>query len=104
MDEIQQNLPRTEAEIEEVEVKQADRDLEADAKLSDRSNENVRLTESDFDDYMKAGRTKHTRNKKERMMQAGKNPVLKTQDELSSFIADSIYGKAPGEVRAYARV
>lgn len=36
VDEIQQNLPRTEAEIEEVEVEQADRDLEADAKYSVR--------------------------------------------------------------------
>lgn len=35
VDEIQQNLPRTEAEIPEVEVEQADRDLE-EVKLSDR--------------------------------------------------------------------
>lgn len=36
VDEIQQNLPRTEDEIPEVEVEQADRDLEADAKYSVR--------------------------------------------------------------------
>ena len=36
VDEIQQTLPKTEAEIEEQEVEQADRDLEAGAKFSTR--------------------------------------------------------------------
>ena len=36
VDEIQETLPRTEAEIEETQVEQADRDLEAEVKLSDR--------------------------------------------------------------------
>jgi hypothetical protein len=41
VDEIQQTIPRTETEIEETQVEQADRDLEADAKLSDRDYQNV---------------------------------------------------------------
>ena len=36
VDEIQKTLPRTEAEIAEEQVEQADKDLEADVKLSDR--------------------------------------------------------------------
>ena len=36
VDEIQKTLPKTEAEIEETQVAQADRDLETEAKLSDR--------------------------------------------------------------------
>ena len=38
VDEIQQTLPKTEAEIEEQEVEQADRDLEADTKFSVRES------------------------------------------------------------------
>ena len=38
VDEIQKTLPRTEAEIAEEQVAQADKDLEADVKLSDRDN------------------------------------------------------------------
>ena len=38
VDEIQENLPKTEAEIAEDQVEQADRDLEADTKLSDRDS------------------------------------------------------------------
>ena len=34
VDEIQETLPKTEAEIEETQVEQADRDLEAETKLS----------------------------------------------------------------------
>ena len=45
VDEIQKTLPRTEAEIAEEQVAQADKDLEADVKLSDRDSDGNQLTE-----------------------------------------------------------
>ena len=44
VDEIQKTLPRTEAEIEEKQVQQADRDLEAEVKYSDRDSTGKQLT------------------------------------------------------------
>ena len=58
VDEIEKSLPRTEAEIEEVEVKQADRDLEAGVKYQARQmlSEEAKVFANDIDIWDKAGR------------------------------------------------
>lgn len=66
--------------------------------------DNEFLTENDADEYMKTGKTLHTRNKKQRMLEAGKNPVLTSLQETKNFILSVIQGKASGEVRAFAKV
>lgn len=65
---------------------------------------NIRLSDNDLPEYMSAGKTLHTRNKKQRMFELGKKPILTSSQEISDFISDAIKGKAPGEVRAFGRV
>ena len=54
VDEIQQTLPKTEAEIEETQVEQADRDLEAEVKLSDRDSNGKQLGEDQLEYFEKS--------------------------------------------------
>ena len=67
------------------------------------TEQNTRLTDADLDEYMKVGKTQHTRNKKRRMLESGKKPILTSSEEIVSFMADVIHGKASGEVRAFAK-
>ncbi len=69
-----------------------------------RTSNNTTLNESDLEDYMKVGATLHTRNKKKRMLEAGKKPILTTPFETEQFIINVINGQAPGEVRAFGKV
>ncbi len=62
------------------------------------------LSKDDFEEYMRTGRKKHTRDKKQRMLESGKNPILTSKLETKQFIHDAIHGNALGEVRAFGRV
>jgi hypothetical protein len=64
VDEIQKALPRTEAEISEEQVEQADRDLEAEVKLSDRDSDGKTLTK-DQQEFFKDSKA---RDKKGRLL------------------------------------
>ena len=68
------------------------------------SKKNRLLDDSDSNSYMGTGKTLHTRNKKTRMLESGKNPILTTIGEIKQFIFDAIRSKAVGEVRAYGVV
>lgn len=68
------------------------------------TEQNQRLTDSDLDEYMSVGKSLSTRNKKRRMLESGKKPILTSSEEIVSFMYDVIRGKAGGEVRAFAKV
>lgn len=68
------------------------------------AEKNPDLTDKDLDDYIKTGKTLHTRNKKQRMLENGKKPILTSYIEFKEFISKVIEGKAPGEVRAFKKV
>ena len=65
---------------------------------------NPRLTDSDLDEYMKVGKKLHTRNRKRKLLESGKKPILTTSTEIISFMSDVIRGEAVNEVRAFAKV
>ena len=76
-----------------------------DATKTKHSNDdNLGLTEEDMDEYMRTGKELHTRNKKRRMLENGKNPILTSIYETKKFILEAIDGKALGEVRAFGKV
>lgn len=90
---------------------------DADGKLGDsevreqvkiqsklRTDENVNLNKADLEQYLHTGKTLHTRNKKLKLIEFGKNPILTNSKETMQFISDAIHGKALGEVRAIKRV
>ena len=62
------------------------------------------LSSNDLGEYLKIGKTLHTRNKKQRMLENGKSPILTSESQIKEFISNAIHGKAGGEVRAFARV
>ncbi|MBE7020894.1 MAG: hypothetical protein E7411_05650 [Ruminococcaceae bacterium] len=62
------------------------------------------MIDNDLDEYMRIGKTLHTRNKKQRMLEAGKKPILISSGDIKTFIHNIIHGKAPGEVRAFGKV
>ncbi len=66
--------------------------------------QNILLRDHDLGEYMSTGNTQHTRNKKGRMLEAGKKPILTSSSEMQRFINDAIHGKALGEVRAFGKV
>ena len=68
------------------------------------SENNVALTDADLDDYLKTGKTKHTRDKKIRMLESGNSPILTRADEIKQFILDCIHGKALGQAKAFGKV
>ena len=68
------------------------------------SNEKLLLSDNDLQGYIKTGKTLHTRNKKQRMLDAGKKPILTSEQEIREFMQNVISGKAGGEVRAFGRV
>lgn len=70
----------------------------------EQGQKNKRLTEHDLENYMSVGKTQHTRNKKTRMLEAGKKPILTSSSEITEYILNIIRGKASGEVRAYGIV
>ena len=65
---------------------------------------NTRLTETDIQAYLNTGKTGHTRNKKARLLESGKSPVLTTANAVKDFILSAIGGKSSGEVRGYGKV
>lgn len=73
-------------------------------KKIENMSKNKRLTQYDLYAYMRVGRTQRTRNKKIRMLESGKNPILTSKSEIKNFILNIIHGKALGEVRAYGIV
>lgn len=87
-----------------------DEDLDAlaenleDGNYTLRTDRNPMLTEADLDEYLRTGQTMHTRNKKQRMMEAGKNPILTTIADVKAFMGNVIRGRAGGEVRAFGKV
>ena len=68
------------------------------------AEKNQKLTDADLDEYMKVGTKQRTRDKKRRMLESGKKPILTSSEEIISFMNDVIQGKASGEVRAFATV
>ena len=68
------------------------------------SERNVALKDEDIAEYLMTGKTKHTRDKKYRMIEAGKKPILTSKEEINAFISSIISGNAAGEVRAFATV
>ncbi len=80
--------------------------LEENARLRDNIEDiqNPNLTEEDLNEYIRTGKKLHTRNKKQRMIDAGKNPIIVSNVEFKKFISDVIHGKASGEVRAFKKV
>ena len=81
--------------VREAKKSRAEKDI--NNKETKRKN---RLTEADIDEYIHTGKTQHTRNKKQRMLEAGKKPVLTNEHEIKEFISNIITGKANGEIRA----
>jgi len=71
---------------------------------NDLAEKNPKLTDADLDEYMKTGKTGHTRNRKTDLYKLGKKPILTNESEVASFMLDVIHGKAPGEVRAFAKI
>jgi hypothetical protein len=65
---------------------------------------NTRLTETDIQAYLNTGKTGHTRNKKARLLESGKSPILTTAKAVKDFILSAIGGKSSGEVRGYGKV
>jgi len=75
------------------------------AQVSERKYaSNIDLSDADLDEYMKVGKTKHTRDKKQRMLDNGKKPILTSKSEASEFIIKAIKGEALGEVKAYQKI
>ena len=70
----------------------------------ERFASNIVLSDADLDEYMKVGKTKHTRDKKQRMLDKGKKPILTSKSEASEFIIKAIKGEALGEVKAYQKI
>lgn len=64
--------------------------------------ENKRLSEDDLQQYLSIGKKLKTRNRKRRLLESGKKPILTNDDEIREFINSAISGQAKGEVRAYA--
>ena len=68
------------------------------------TGDNTRLTETDIQAYLNTGKTGHTRNKKARLLESGKSPILTTAKAVKDFILSAIGGKSNGEVRGYGKV
>lgn len=68
------------------------------------ADDNIALSDADLDDYIKTGKTKHTRDKKIRMLESGNSPILTRADEIKQFILDCIHGKALGQAKAFGKV
>ena len=68
------------------------------------AGDNTRLTETDIQAYLNTGKTGHTRNKKARLLESGKSPILTTAKAVKDFILSAIGGKSNGEVRGYGKV
>jgi len=75
-----------------------------DALPEDGGTTFVGLTNADLDEYVATGKTLHTRNKKQRMLENGKSPILTTESEIAEFVTKAIHGEALGEVRAFGKV
>ena len=93
------NFIQAEGEIE-VEVGATEQN-ESEARKTER---NTPLTDADLDDYMKTGKTKHTRDKKMNMLASGNSPILTTPAAVKKFIAMCIHGKALGQAKAFGKV
>ena len=95
-------IPLNEAHRDEIEKAYGEKvHQNAGVMYADR---NIDLTENDLTEYMRTGKQLHTRNKKQRMLEAGKKPILTSSVETKNFISDVIRGKAQGEVRAFKKV
>ena len=74
------------------------------AEMADEGDGYQWLNAGDIDEYLKVGKTLHTRHKKERLLENNKSPILTSDGEIRDFISDAIHGNARGEVRAFAKV
>ena len=77
---------------------------EEDEVKKSKKGANRPIVEQDLETYLKIGKTKHTRDKKEGMMKQGKKPILTSVSEIQDFLSNVIHGKAGGEVRAFGFV
>ena len=77
---------------------------EEDEVKKSKKGANRPIDEQDLETYLKIGKTKHTRDKKEEMMKQGKKPILTSVSEIQDFLSNVIHGKAGGEVRAFGFV
>lgn len=77
---------------------------EEDEVKKSKKGANRPIDEQDLETYLKIGKTKHTRDKKEGMMKQGKKPILTSVSEIQVFLSNVIHGKAGGEVRAFGFV
>ena len=77
---------------------------EEDEVKKSKKGANRPINEQDLETYLKIGKTKHTRDKKEGMMKQGKKPILTSVSEIQDFLSNVIHGKAGGEVRAFGFV
>ncbi len=95
-----ENLRRTEQKRYSLK----DNEGTASTEAQEKNDKNLNLTDNDLTEYINTGKTLHTRNKKQRMLESGKKPILTSADEIKKYIFDVIHGKAPGEVRAFKKV
>ncbi len=65
---------------------------------------NMPVTDEDLDEYMRVGVRGHVRHAKERIVQSGKSPLLRSRAETVAFIHDAIDEKITDEIRAYGKV
>ena len=81
---------------------------ESSAKITEGMTEDekatVWLTDDDLNEYMKVGKRKHTRDKKQRLLDQGKKPILTSSEEAKAFLSKVIHGHASGETRAFGKV
>ena len=65
---------------------------------------NTPITEEDVPEYLKTGVREHVRSAKGKIIDEGGSPILKTREEVASFIGDAIDGKITNTIKAYGKV
>ena len=68
------------------------------------SGANRMLTDEDLAAYLRVGKKKSTRDKKQYMLDSGNNPILTSGEQIKSFISEAIHGKNQGQTKAYGIV
>ena len=101
VDEIQETLPKTEAEIEETQVAQADRDLEAEFKYSSRDYarqvDEVKNNTHDHNSHVYMGSTPGGIAK---ILELPKLPMLITSQHIYSMAVSEKQAKADGRFKS----
>lgn len=69
-----------------------------------KSGSNTRLSADNLAEYINTGKKSNVTRNKNKMLEAGNQPILTSDKETKQYIVDAITGKVSNEVKAYGKV